>query len=211
METAILEFITGVLDKNALLVYLLFNISCILQLLFPPYPADVVLVFQGYVTTKSNVFNIAPVFLNAVSGTFVGSYCVYRLGYAKGYMIFRNRLIRRYIRRRTLARAKKLLDRYGWHAIFLSKFIPGVNAAIILLAGILKYKVKIFCTSVVSSIIVHHTLALLLGRFFGSSLQRVREILRTYNIVVLIMVSVAIAGFAVYKILKRARTGKARQ
>ncbi len=210
MEAAILEFITNILDKNAVIVYILFNVSCILQLLFPPYPADVVLVFQGYVTTKSGIFNIAPIFINAVFGTFIGSYLVYRLGYTKGHMIFHNRFMRRYINEKTITKAQKLLDRFGWHAIFLSKFIPGVNAVIILLAGILKYKFRVFYTSVVSSILIHHIFALLLGRFFGHSLQRIKEILRTYNIVTLIVALIAIAGFVAYKILRRTLANKNR-
>lgn len=199
MEKLLLQFIEMILAKNTLLVYLAFFISNVLQLIFPPFPSDVILVFQGYITTVSHAFSPVFIYLNAVAATFSGSYIVYRLGYSKGNSVIKYRFIRRFISEKYIKKAEKLFKRYGSYTIAISKFIPGVNSVVILFAGIFRVKPKIVYPSIILSAMVHNILMLLLGQFIGANLSNVKKVLGTYNSIIIIIVVIILTGYIVYK------------
>lgn len=200
METLILNFINYVLEKNVFLVYVIFFISSVLQLVFPPFPSDVILVFQGYITTVSKSFGFAPVLVNALLGTFVGSVIVYEFGRRKGSNVLDYKLVKRYIDEKHRRRAEKIFEKYGSYAIIVSKFVPGVNAIMLLFAGIFKMKARIVFPSIFVSALLHHILALLLGRFLGNNLSNVNKVLRTYNgiAIALFLIAASALGLFVY-------------
>ncbi|MCX7921848.1 MAG: DedA family protein [Clostridia bacterium] len=205
MEALVLDFINGFVEKNVILVYILFFVSNMLQLVFPPHPGDVVLVFQGYLTTLKGNFNFIPILFNAIAGTFIGSLIVYKFGFHKGDTVFKYRLIKKYIDEKHKKKAEKVFEKYGLYAIFLSKFIPGVNAILILFAGIFKVRSGVVYLSVLASSVVHHILVLLLGRFLGNNMQNVKRALSTYNGIVIALLVLTAIGIMVYKLITKRR------
>ncbi|MCX8132173.1 MAG: DedA family protein [Clostridia bacterium] len=203
MEALILDFINYVLERNVFLVYVIFFISSVLQLVFPPFPSDVVLVFEGYITTISNSFGFVPVLLNAMTGTFVGSLIVYEFGLRKGSAVFNYKIIKRYIDEKHRKRTERIFEKYGSFAIIVSKFVPGVNAIMLLSSGIFKMKARIVYPSIFVSVLIHHILVLMLGRFLGNNLGYVKDILKTYNGVVIILIAIAVLCAGIYLLVKR--------
>ena len=205
MEVLVLEFIRGILDSNIILTYVFFFISCILQLLFPPFPSDVVLIFQGYVTTASSAFNPLGVFCNAVTGTMLGSYLVYRFGYVNGGRVFQFGFVKKYIDKKHRERAEHLFEKYGNFAVFISKFIPGVNAILILLAGVFRVKSRPVLFAVFASVLVHHAAILLLGRYLGDNIAYVKKVISTYNWAVVSVLAILSVFYVVYRFIIKSR------
>ncbi|RCX20062.1 membrane protein DedA with SNARE-associated domain [Anaerobacterium chartisolvens] len=205
MEAAIIEFLKEFVEKNVFLVYFILFISSVLQMVFPPHPGDTILVFGGYVTTLGIFYSFPTVFLNAMAGTVLGSIVIYIFGYNKGSDVFKYRLIKRYVDEKHRKRADRIFKKYGVYAIVISKFVPGVNAIMLLMAGMFKVRRRDVYLSVVASTVVHHTLALLLGRFIGNNISRINSVLKTYNGIGLALLCVLTASGIVYVILKRKR------
>lgn len=209
MEAAVLEFINNVMAKNEFLVYLLFFVSCVLQLVFPPHPADVVLIFQGYVTAiPDSIFNFPAVLINALAGTFLGSLIVYKLGFHNGWKVFEYKIIRKYVDEKHESRAERVFKKYGPFAIILSKFIPGINAIMILLAGIFKTKPKQVYFAVFISNLVHHVLLLMLGRFLGYNIEYVKRLISTYNIFATLLIVIAVIIFLSIRCITNRKEGE---
>lgn len=208
MEAFILNFINSFVEKNIPLVYIMFFISSILQLVFPPHPADVVLVFEGYLTTISSYFSFIPVLLNAMAGTIVGSLFVYKLGFYKGDMVLKYKLVRKYIDEKHQKRAERVFEKYGHFAIFISKFVPGVNAILLLFSGIFKVKKSVVYISVFLSVLLQHTLVLLLGRFFGHNMNSVKRVISTYNGIVIALLFAVLIAYIVYRYVRRKKVSK---
>jgi membrane protein DedA with SNARE-associated domain len=203
MESLILDFVNYVLEKNIFIVYVFFFISAVLQLVFPPFPSDVILVFEGYVTTVSQAFNFVPVLLNALAGTFIGSVIAYKVGFHNGSSVLEYKLIKRYIDEKHMKRAGRIFERYGSFAIIVSKFVPGVNAIMLLFSGIFKVKSKVVYSSILISSLLHHILALILGRLLGNNLSQINKVLKTYNGITIVLFIIFVSVLGTIFLIKR--------
>lgn len=200
METFILNFIENIVNRNVYLVYLVFYISSVLQMIFPPHPGDVILVFQGYLTTVSRSFSFIAVLGIALAGTMTGTVLIHRFGFVNGDKVFRFRLVKKYVDDKHLRRARRLFDKYGAFAIFLSKFVPGINAIIVLFSGMFRMKLSSVLLSAFVSAVLHHVLVLLLGRFLGYNAERVKSIMTAYNSTVMAVIAAILLGIFILRL-----------
>ena len=198
MEKLLFDLIHYVLGKNVFLIYGFFFLSSFLQMIFPPHPGDVILVFQGYITTVSDSVNFLPVLLTNLAATMAGSLCIYKLGYKNGESVLDFPLVKKYILQKHREKAAKLFDKYGYFAILISKFVPGVNAVMLLFAGIFKVRARHAYLSVLVSSLLHHIFCLLLGRWVGYNLQHIKRILTAYNVAIIIFISAAALVYGIY-------------
>ncbi len=198
MEEQIVQFIRGLLEFNVQLSYIVFFISSFLQVTFPPYPGDSVTVLAGYATAISNSFGIVSIIITSVCGTILGSYVVHAVGFRKGESVLNYKWVRKFLPERKERKAKLLFKKYGAGAVFISKFVPGINTIIILFAGIFKMKKHIVYLSFVSAAIIHNTILTLLGRFLGYNMEYIESLIKTYNIIVLAAAGAAAIGIYIY-------------
>jgi membrane protein DedA with SNARE-associated domain len=205
MEAFILDFVEKIVNLNVYLVYFFFFISSVLQMVFPPHPGDVLLVFQGYLSTVSRSFHFFTLLLNALAGTITGTLLIYKFGHDNGERVFQYKLVKRYVDEKHLRRGRHIFEKYGAFAIFLSKFIPGINAIIILFAGMFKMRLRTVCLSAFISAVLHHTLVLLLGRILGYNLERVKSFFAAYNSTV-----IAVTAVVLFVLLAVRLTGRKR-
>jgi membrane protein DedA with SNARE-associated domain len=180
LNNLIIEFVNNIVDKNAIIAYIVFFIVAFLQMVFPPIPGDMLLVFQGYITCISEKINVCGVFINAYIATFIGSVIVYKLGYNKGYKVLEYKFISKFISVKNQEKTKKMFSKYGFVAIILSKFLLGINAIIILFAGIFKVKPRIVYLSLLVSIFVHHMLYIGIGRIVAQYVHTNTKVLASY-------------------------------
>lgn len=202
MEELLIYFIKNVAEKNIQLSYLVFFVSSFLQITFPPYPGDIIIVFQGYISTVSSSFKLVSMLATSICGTLLGAYFVYKLGYLKGDYILDHPWIKQLVSKRK-NKAKKLFDKYGAGAIFFSKFIPGINTIVILLSGIFKIKPIIAYSAFIAAGLVHNTFLILLGKFLGHNIPMIKKILSSFNIIIVSIVGVIGLALIVYNHLKK--------
>lgn len=207
MEEQIINFIKNLAETNIQITYLTFFLSSFLQVTFPPYPGDSITVLSGYITTVSSSFKLVNTVITTICGTLLGSYIVYKIGYIKGDEVLNYRWVKKFLPEKKKSKAQRMFDKYGPGAIFLSKFIPGINTIIILFSGIFKIKPRIVYISFVAAALIHNTVLVLLGRFLGHNMEYITSILASYNTLVLVVVGIIIViAFVYYRLLSKNTT-----
>jgi len=201
MEEFILNFVQNIVHGNAVFTYIFFFFSGILQLVFPPFPSDVIIILEGYLTTVGSDFNFFLVLLISVMGSIVGSTVVYLFGYKNGNEVLRYKLVLKYIDEKHIKRSEKVFHKYGKYGLILSKFIPGISSIMVLFSGVFRIKKRIFFTYIVFSILLQQVIYLMVGRVIGRNISQVKRFLSIFNFgSVLLILVLAIIGFVLYKV-----------
>lgn len=200
MEDIILSSIHSIINGNPVITYIFFFFSGVLQLVFPPYPSDVLIVFEGYLTTVGSNFYFFLVLFVSVMGSMVGSILVYWFGYKKGDEVLRYKLVLKYIDEKHIKRTEKVFHKYGKYGLILSKFIPGTSSIMVIFSGVFKVKKRIYFTYILLSIILQQVIYLLIGRVIGNNIEQVKGFLSVFNLAsVAVLAVIAIIVFIVYK------------
>jgi len=209
MEEFILNFIQNIINGNPIFTYIFFFLSGILQLIFPPFPSDVIIVLEGYLTTVSSNFNFFLVLLNSVMGSIVGSTLVYWFGYKNGNGVLRYKLVIKYIDEKHIKRTEKIFHKYGKYGLILSKFIPGISSIMVLFSGVFRVKKRIFFPYIVFSILLQQVIYLMIGRVIGHNIHQVKRFLSIFNFASVVLVLVlAVIVFIFYKVRKSKKKAK---
>lgn len=200
MEDHILNFIQGIALVNPVYTYLFFFASGVLQLVFPPFPSDVIIIFEGYLTTVGTNFNFFLVLLISVFGSLAGSVMVYWFGYKNGDEVLKYKLVLKYIDEKHIKRSEKVFHKYGKYGLILSKFIPGTSSIMVLFSGVFKVKKRIYFTYIFISIVLQQVIYLMIGRVIGKNIEQVKRFLSIFNLAsVIIIAFLGIVGFLIYK------------
>jgi membrane protein DedA with SNARE-associated domain len=203
MDNFILNFIQSIIHGNAVFTYIFFFISAVLQMVFPPFPSDVIIIFEGYLTTLGGSFNFLLVLLNSVMGSIVGSALVYWFGYSKGNEVLRYKVVIKYIDEKHIRRSEKVFHKYGKYGLIISKFIPGTSSLMVLLSGIFRVKKRVYFTYIIVSILLQQVIYMVVGRVIGHNIGRVKKFLSIFNIAsVFAILILALFVFIIYKIRK---------
>lgn len=203
MEDFILNSIHSIVNGNPVVTYIFFFLSGVLQLVFPPYPSDVIIIFEGYVTTVGAHFHFLPILLVSVFGSLVGSVLVYWFGYKKGDEVLRYKIVLKYIDQKHIKRSEKVFHKYGRYGLILSKFIPGTSSIMVLFSGVFKVKKRIYFTYIILSIFLQQIIYLFIGRIIGNNIDGVKRFLSIFNLASLaVLVCIIAIGFIIYKVRK---------
>ena len=181
IETMIRDFMEQIQLASPWLIYLFLFCSAILQITFPPYPGDTILLFSGYLGTVDIAGGNIPIFLAYWIGTALTSYAIYEMGYFKGEGLLQLKLVKKYFPLASQEKAKKWVLKYGLLVFFISKFIPGLNSLIIVFGGILRYKKLWAYIGVGVTSLVHNIIFFLTGRAIGNNWDAISHFLYLYN------------------------------
>lgn len=117
------------------LVHLVLGLFAALENIFPPVPADMVIVFGGFLAGLRGM-SIGMVFLVVWVGNVLGALVVYGLGRRYGAAFFRTRLGAFLLHPEQLRRLDYFYRRYGPGVIFVSRFLPVFRAVVPAFAGV---------------------------------------------------------------------------
>lgn len=202
MEEFVTEFAESIVTQNVFLSYVFFFISQSLQILFPPYPGDMVLILEGYLTELANL-NIFGVIINAIMATTLSSFLLYRIGEKGEERILHSKTINYLFDIRIIEKLRKLFERHGALVIILSKLIPGIFSITVISAGIFKVrKIKAYIAiSVISAI--HHSILIILGKLLGENWTVIFHRINVYNKYIIIIGVVILLMYGSLLILKK--------
>ncbi|MBI3634219.1 MAG: VTT domain-containing protein [Candidatus Yonathbacteria bacterium] len=110
-------------------------------------------------------FDIGVVFLVSLSGVIVGNIAWYHLGSFIGTRGFAKRMVSR--AEKTILYFLPHFRERPFNSIFISKFIYGVNHAVVIVAGVLKIKFSLFLEAETLASIAWVILQMSVGYFFG--------------------------------------------
>ncbi|MDL2318941.1 DedA family protein [Eubacteriales bacterium OttesenSCG-928-A19] len=192
-----------------LMVFIFFFVSGFLQIVFPPYPGDTVLVFGGCLGGLDLTQVGWLALLGYLSATVVSSLLLYELGFRMRDRIFRIPLITKIMPLEKRAHVESQFKRHGVGLLVLCKFIPGVNTLVILLGGVLQYPHTKGMAAIALSSILHNTLFFFVGHLLGRNLDAIELFLRRYTAFAIAVVTVICTGLLLWHIVKKRRENKA--
>mgnify|MGYP000291589112 CR=1 FL=1 len=197
MEDFIIEFAQNIVAKNILLSYIFFFVSQSLQVLFPPYPGDMILIIEGYLSEEANL-NIYIVIANAVISTSLSSIFLYNIGRKKQEKILHSKIVTFLFGTSKITKLSKLFIKFGAIVIILSKFIPGIFSLTILSAGIFKVKKKFAYLSIIIISFFHNLTLILLGKLVRENWSMILRKIDVYNRYIILLV---VTMFIIYLIM----------
>lgn len=115
-------------------VYLVLGLAATVENVFPPIPADTVVLFGGFLTARS-AGSVWLAFFATWFGNVAGALLVYGLGRAYGARFFGTALGRLLLQRRQLEQLEGFYRRYGVGVIFVSRFFPVFRSVVPAFAG----------------------------------------------------------------------------
>lgn len=202
MDQIVKDFLNHINNFSPWIIYTVFFVSAVLQLTFPPYPGDTVLIAGGYLGSLGIGGGDVPIFLSYWTGTLVSSFILYELGQWKGEDILKNKIVKKYFNNGSQVRAKGWVHRYGIVAFLLCKFIPGLNSLIIFFGGVFRYNKILFYIAVGIASTIHNIAFFMVGRVIGDNYDKIIGFLYLYNKMVLILIGVFAAAYLGYRLIK---------
>lgn len=118
--------------QNWWLAFVVLFMAGMLEYLFPPVPGDSTMLFGFFLVGRGDL----PLWLAltaTLAGSTTGALLAYRIGYRLGGRYF---FLRRSARTGPIrARLERWFDRYGARIVIVNRFLPGVRAFFLFLAG----------------------------------------------------------------------------
>lgn len=208
MEQAVLNFISSVFQAigwPGVVLLMTIESACI------PLPSEIIMPLTGWMLIENAGLGIGYVVLAALCGAvgnIIGSLISYWVG-AKGGLPF----LRKYgqyilISHHDLDRAILWFGKYGAWITFLSRLVPAVRTFISLPAGIARMKLSTFSLyAFIGSFF--WSLGLAWGGYIlGQNWEELREVMRPFDIPIVILVLCLIAFYFWWKLRKIKQTGK---
>jgi membrane protein DedA with SNARE-associated domain len=115
--------------------YLVLMALSALENVFPPVPADTAVALGAFLARRGEI-SVVPLVLLCWSANILSAAGTYALGRRHGRGFFRDGWGRKLMPPETLAALEEAYARWGTAGIFLSRFLPGLRAAVPPFAGI---------------------------------------------------------------------------
>ncbi len=116
-------------------VYWIIGLLVAAENVFPPLPADTVVVLGAFVSSAGRVSAVS-VFLVTWFASVGGAAAVYYGARTVGRDFFKGRIGRRLLRPKLMRKLEHMYAKWGVWGIFLSRFVPGARAVISPFAGV---------------------------------------------------------------------------
>lgn len=187
------------------IIYLALFLSAVLQIFFPPYPGDTVLLVGGCLVSLGARAGDLSIFLSYVIGTILSSYVLYLLGYRYGEGVLNFKYVKKYFSQKMQNKVKRLMWKYSIFIFFMCKFIPGIGSITILFGGIFRYKAVPILFMVGLSSLIHNFIFFIIGKSIGYNLERINEFLSTYNVIAIGVFALLAAMASIFLYRKRCK------
>ena len=183
-------------------------LTAAIENIFPPFPADVVVAFGSFIVAQAPTGTMLGVFLAVWVGNVSGAMLVYALGRRYGAERLERRLAGKRAESRD-ARVRRLFDRYGLPALFVSRFVPGVRAIVPVFAGALRLPVTPVVFMMATASAIWYGAITVIAFRVGSDWERLRDTVSQYGTVAAIVGgAILVLGFVAWLIANK-RSGTA--
>jgi membrane protein DedA with SNARE-associated domain len=191
------RFLDWVLRLPAGPTYLVLALLSSLENVFPPVPADVAVALGAFLAQRGEVM-AWPLGALCWAANQASASAVYFFARAKGPAFFARGLGRRLVPPEALNALKQASERYGVLSVFLSRFLPGLRAAVLPFAGAMGLAPWRALVPAALASAVWYAFLVSAGVALGRSLQSVRKLVDDANRVLGLLALLAIAAVAVW-------------
>ena len=200
MQDIIIEFMK---NFGYLSIFLLIT----LENVFPPIPSEVILLFGGFMTTKTSI-NIIGVIIFSTLGSLLGAIILYYIG-----KIFNKERLKKIITSKfgkllrlkpeDIDKADEWFDKKGNKTVFFCRFIPVIRSLISIPAGMSEMPMKKFLIyTTIGSAIWNSTLTIA-GSIVGENWTSILEIMDNYSHIAVIILGIIFISAIIIFYFKR--------
>ncbi len=162
------------------LVYVALAAGAAIENIVPAIPADTFVALGGLLAGAGDL-QARWVALGTWSANVAGAWVVYRLSWAHGAPFFRAGWGRYLVRPHQMRRVETFYERWGTPAIFVSRFLPGVRAAVPVFAGATHQPWPRFVIPLALASGIWYGGLVQLGLLLGHNLDRLGSVLSGVN------------------------------
>jgi membrane protein DedA with SNARE-associated domain len=198
MEKEIVEFARNLASNNPLYAYIFFFINAALQILFPPYPGDTILVFEGYLSSQ-RVLNTFLMLFISLSATYLSSIFLYSISYKFGHSLVANKFVQKNFDIKRIEKLEEWFKKYGSLAIIINKFLPGVGSLTLIAAGLFNLPPIPAFVSIGVATIIHNTALFMAGRLTGDNIILIKTLFKEYNRIIVLAILIIAALYLYVK------------
>ena len=182
-------------------VYLIILVACFIENIVPPFPGDTFIAIAGALVAAGRLdftISLTVVCIGGMASVMV----LHHLGhkYGRDYFIEKDY---RFFSRSDIGRIERLLGRYGFWILIVSRFIVGVRSGFAVAAGIAGYPVRRMLFYSLISYVLFSSLVMVLGYVFVENLDKIRNLFQTYNIIIWPIVLIGLILYIVIKLRRR--------
>ena len=194
MGDAFLDWVAGLPGAG---VYAVLVVLSALENVFPPVPADVAVVMCAFLGQRGVV---SPALLGLLCwlGNTASSAGMYFYARAHGRRLFASGWPRRFMPPASMAALEQAYARHGVYGIFLSRFLPGVRAAVTPFAGVAGMPAARALVPSAAASAVWYAFLVAAGSLLGLSWPRARALLDDATHVLGLLAVVAAALLAAW-------------
>ena len=200
------SFLQWVAGLPGLAVYIVLIVLSAVENVFPPVPADVAVVLGAFLARQGTVS--APLLgLVCWMGNTASSAAMYFYARRHGRRFFQSGWPRRFMPPEAMADLEKAYARHGVYGIFVSRFLPGVRAAVTPFAGIAGMPAARALVPAAAASAIWYAFLVGAGYVVGQNWTRAQALLDQANHVLALVTVVAVALIAAW--IWRARRRRA--
>jgi membrane protein DedA with SNARE-associated domain len=161
-------------------LYGILLVAAFVENIFPPFPSDVVVAFGGFVLSRTPHGTVLGALLPVWIGNVGGAMLIYALGRRYGARRLEERLAGKHAASRddTL---RRMFDRFGLPAVFVSRFVPGVRAVVPAFAGALRLPVVWIVIMIGTASALWYGMITVVAFRIGSDWERLQAITKQFG------------------------------
>jgi membrane protein DedA with SNARE-associated domain len=179
-----------------LLVYLALGAGAAVENVVPAVPADTFVVLGGFLAALGDL-RARWVFLATWVCNVASALVMYRIGRTHGREFFVSGRGRWLLNPYQMERLAGYYGRWGPHAVFLTRFLPGVRAVVPVFAGVMHQRLTALAIPLAMASALWYGALVWAGTVAGHNLGRILELLGRVNLWLLaVAVLVGAAAFA---------------
>ncbi len=176
-----------------------------------PVPEDITLIASGVICAlsqdQSHKLDIHIMAIVALIGVLLGDSIMFAIGRFLGPRVTRVKGLRFIITKEAYESIQDRANRYGDKVLFLARFLPGLRAALFLVAGV-SHKVSFYKFIIMDGLaaLISVPTLVYLGYFFANDLDKILNWVQHSEALIMIILFVGIASLLLYKWYKRYRS-----
>ena len=182
-------------------VYLAIFVACFVENLFPPFPGDSFIVAAGGLVALGRldlVMSLALIVTSGISSVML----LYFLGRRFGRSFFVRRNFK-YFSTSDIARMEEQFNRWGAVILIGSRFVVGMRSVLAVVAGISRYSAWRMAVFSTMSYLIFCSLLFFAAFKLVENLATIEYYIRTYNQIVVTLVTILIVLWIVRKVRAR--------
>ncbi len=195
------SLITALSHTDPSYLYFALFFIAFLENLFPPAPSDLVIAFGGSLVGIGKL-GFGAALVSATLGSTLGFIVMYYVGFLLGKKLI-DAGKPRFLPFGKIKVVEKWFTRYGYWLVVLNRFLSGTRAVISFFVGLSELPVAVTLPLCAVSALLWNSILLYGGYLLGHNWRSLDEYLTVYGTVVLAVICVAAASFAVRFFLRR--------